>query len=95
MFDGQSIQQLRSDLLAELRSSPEGWDFRSSAKCAIAIVGRLTGRCVEASDVATLLGMPGHESVFVDHRGYGVSHLDRVTPRMVADRIEGVWSKMI
>lgn len=98
-FDGvtlekMEIQQRRRTLLAELRGSQPNWDFRSGEHCAIGIACHLFGNklFMSANDVAKSLGIPGHLGVFTNTNGYGVYHLDKVTPLMVADRLEDLFS---
>jgi hypothetical protein len=96
MFDGQlTILQLRQELLVALKEPRPDWDFRSSNKCAMGILQRLTNDTsfykFSADIAATQLGIPGHGSVFVKPSIHGVRHHDKVTQSMVADKLESLF----
>ena len=93
MFDGQfTVESIRQELLSELRKPQPNWDFRQSENCAIGIVRRLIGKdIIFSNEVATRLGIPGYGHLFVTPYTYKVNHFDRVTPTMVADKLEHIF----
>lgn len=90
---GMEVRQLRKELLAELRKPQPDWDFRVSWNCAIGITCRLDSKlAMDANSVANGLGISGHWNIFTSPRTHGVSRLNKVTPLMVADRLEALFA---